>query len=72
MEYIKPKQEGAITKDLIRTMQLDQSRLRFTRFNQLPDGTYQRDDSSTAYSSIMVEGKTSSIDCSFHSSFSLF
>ena len=62
MEYIKPKQEGDITKDLIRTMQLDQSRLRFTRFNQLSDGTYQRDDSSTVYSSIMIEGKTSPID----------
>lgn len=57
IEYIKPRQEGEITKEFIRTHRLDQSTLRFTRFYQLPDGSYQRDEATAAYSSIMTEGK---------------
>lgn len=57
MEYIKPKQDEDITKELIKTRQLHKSILRFTRFYQTPDGSYQRDESSTAYSCLMTEGK---------------
>ncbi len=57
IEYIKPKQEGNITKDLIKKRQLDQSMLRFTRYYQLANGSYQEDASSTEYSCLMTEGK---------------
>jgi hypothetical protein len=57
IEYIKAKQDGTITKELIRTRQLDQSMLRFTRYYQLDDGAYNRDEESVEYSSIMTEGK---------------
>jgi hypothetical protein len=57
IEYIKAKQDGTITKELIRTRQLDQSMLRFTRYYQLDDGSYNRDEESVEYSSIMTEGK---------------
>jgi len=55
LEYIKPKQDDNITKDLIKTRQLDQSMLRFTRFYQIADGSYQCDESSTEYSCLMTE-----------------
>ena len=55
IEYIKGKQEGDITKDLIRTRQLEQSMLRFTRIFQADKNTYQRDENSVEYSSLMTE-----------------
>jgi len=55
IEYIKRKQEGNITKDLIKTRQLEQSMLRFTRIFQDEKNTYQRDDNSVEYSCIMNE-----------------
>jgi hypothetical protein len=36
--------------------------LRFTRFYQLSDGSYQRDESSIEYSCLMTEGKRKSSD----------
>jgi hypothetical protein len=36
--------------------------LRFTRFYQIADGSYQRDESSTEYSCLMTEGKGKSYD----------
>jgi hypothetical protein len=65
IEHIKPKQEGNITKDLIKTRQLEQSMLRFTRFYQISDGSYQEDESSTEYSCLMIEGKRKSYDYFF-------
>jgi len=62
IEYVKPKQDNYITKDLIKTRKLDQSMLRFTRFYQLSDGSYQRDESSIEYSCLMTEGKRKSSD----------
>ncbi len=56
IEFIKPKQDNHITKDLIKARQLEQSMLRFTRFYQISDGSYQRDESSTEYSCLMTEG----------------
>jgi hypothetical protein len=56
IEFIKPKQDDNITKDLIKTRQLEQSMLRFTRFYEISDGSYQRDESSTEYSCLMTEG----------------
>jgi hypothetical protein len=55
VEYIKSKQEGNITKDLIKNRQLEQSMLRFTRIFQDEKNTYQRDDNSVEYSSLMSE-----------------
>ncbi|CAF0985711.1 unnamed protein product [Rotaria sp. Silwood1] len=55
IEYIKSKQDDNITKDLIKTRQLDQSRLRFTRIYQAEKDTYQRDEASIAYSCVMSE-----------------
>ena len=57
IEYIKCKQNDEITKDLIRTRQLDQSMLRFTRYYQTDNNLYQKDEDSVEYSSIMIEGK---------------
>ena len=62
IEYIKPKQEGNITKELIKTRELYQSMLRFTRFYQLCDGSYQRDENSTVYSTLMTEGKKNKLE----------
>jgi hypothetical protein len=56
IEYIKGKQDDNITKDVIKTRQLEQSMLRFTRFYQIDDGSYQPDTTSVAYSCIMSEG----------------
>ncbi|CAF3331976.1 unnamed protein product [Rotaria socialis] len=55
IEYIKSKQEGEITKDLINERQLHQSMLRYTRFYLNADDHYQSDDASTVYSSTMTE-----------------
>ncbi|CAF1096222.1 unnamed protein product [Adineta ricciae] len=55
LELIKSKQDEVITKELIKTRQLDQSMLRFTRVFQLGKGDYQRDEGSVEYSSIMME-----------------
>jgi hypothetical protein len=55
IEYIKSKQDGTITKDLIKTRQLEQSMLRFTRIFQSEQHTFQRDDESAEYSGIMSE-----------------
>jgi hypothetical protein len=56
LEYIKSKQDDNLTKDLIKSRQLDQSMLRFTRFYQAEKNTYQRDESSIEYSCVMTEG----------------
>jgi hypothetical protein len=56
MELIKSKQDDVITKDLIRTRQLENSILKFTRIFQLGKGNFQRDEGSTEYSSVMSEG----------------
>ncbi|CAF1530433.1 unnamed protein product [Rotaria magnacalcarata] len=55
LEYIKSKQDAIITKELIKTRQLDQSMLRFTRIYQTEKDIFQRDDGSTQYSNVMVE-----------------
>ncbi|CAF2409681.1 unnamed protein product [Rotaria sp. Silwood2] len=55
IEYIKRKQDDEITKQLIKNRQFYQSMLRFTRFYLTTDGTYQSDEASTEYSSIMTE-----------------
>jgi len=54
IEFIKGKQDGNITKELIKARQLEQSMLRFTRIFQ-SENTYQRDDSSVEYSCVMSE-----------------
>ncbi len=55
IEFIKKKQEGHITKDLIKNRQLEQSMLRFTRIYQTGKDTFQRDENSVEYSCIMTE-----------------
>ncbi len=55
VEYIKSKQDGNITKDLIKARQLEQSMRRFTRIFQDDKNTYQRDDNSVEYSCVMSE-----------------
>ncbi|CAF3494726.1 unnamed protein product [Rotaria sp. Silwood1] len=55
IEMIKSKQDHIITKELIRTRQLEQSMFRFTRIFQVGKGEFQRDEGSTEYSSIMTE-----------------
>lgn len=57
MEYIKGKQDDVITKDLIRTRQLDHSMLRFTRIWGCGKDNFIRDESTVQYSSVMQEGK---------------
>ena len=57
MELIKGKQDNNITKELIRSRQLEHSMLRFTRIFQVGKGNFQRDEGSTQYSSVMSEGK---------------
>ena len=57
IENIKSKQDDLITKDLIEKRHLKQSKLRFTRYYQIADGSYQQDEASTAYSCVMTEGK---------------
>ena len=57
IEFIKSKQDELITKELIRSRQLDQSVLRFTRIYQVGKSDFHRDDLSAAYSSEMTEGK---------------
>lgn len=56
IEFIKRKQDEIITKELIKARQLDQSMLRLTRIYQTEPGVFQRDEASTEYSSLMVEG----------------
>ncbi|CAF1318693.1 unnamed protein product [Rotaria sordida] len=55
IEMIKSRQDHIITKELIRTRQLEQSILRFTRIFQVGKGEFQRDEGSTEYSSVMTE-----------------
>ena len=55
IEYIKGKQDGNITKDLIKNRQLEQSMLRFTRIYQADKNTYERDENSVEYSRVMTE-----------------
>ncbi|CAF3935289.1 unnamed protein product, partial [Rotaria sp. Silwood1] len=55
IEFIKSKEDDFITKKLIRSRQLDQSMLRFTRIYQDEYGNCQRDDNSEEYSCIMTE-----------------
>lgn len=57
IELIKAKQDNVLTKEVIRTRQLEHSMLRFTRIFQLGKGNFQRDEGSTEYSSVMSEGK---------------
>lgn len=54
-EHIKEKQGAVITKDLIKTHELEQSMLRFTRIFE-EKNTFLRDESSTAFSCVMTEG----------------
>jgi hypothetical protein len=56
LELIKRKQDNVITKELIRTEQLEHSVLQFTRIFQVGKSDYQRDDGSAEYSTIMSEG----------------
>lgn len=62
IELIKAKQDNVLTKEVIRTRQLEHSMLRFTRIFQLGKGNFQRDEGSTEYSSAMSEGKGKSIE----------
>jgi len=56
IEFIKGKQDGVITKKIIQEEQLDKSKLRFTRlYFDKQQNAYQRDESSTEYSCLMVE-----------------
>ena len=57
MELIKSKQNGVITKNVIRTRKLHQSMLRFTRIYQDENGKFQRDIDSEEYSCVMTESK---------------
>lgn len=61
IEYIKNKQDDVITKEMIRTRQLDQSMLRFTRILRLGKDNFIRDETTTQYSTVMQEGKSSAI-----------
>ena len=56
IELIKSKQDHIITKELIRTRNLEHSMLRFTRIFQVRKDEFQRDESTEEYSSIMSEG----------------
>ncbi|CAM4854335.1 unnamed protein product [Rotaria socialis] len=55
IEIIKSKQDNNITKELIRTRQLEHSMFRFTRHFQVGKGDFQCDEGSTEYSCIMSE-----------------
>lgn len=55
IEYIKSKQDGTITKDLIKNRQLEQSMLRFTRYFQGAKNNFQCDENSVEYSTVMSE-----------------
>jgi len=55
IEYIKGKQDDVITKDLIRTRQLDHSMLRFTRILGLGKDNFLRDETTVQYSTVMQE-----------------
>jgi hypothetical protein len=56
IEFIKSKQDETITKELIKTRELDQSMLRLTRIFE-EKSNFQRDESSVAYSCVMTESK---------------
>lgn len=62
IELIKARQDNTLTKDVIRSRQLEHSMLRFTRIFQLGKGNFQRDEGSTEYSSVMSEGKEKTIN----------
>lgn len=62
IELIKARQDNILTKDVIRSRQLEHSMLRFTRIFQLGKGNFQRDEGSTEYSSVMSEGKEKTIN----------
>lgn len=55
IEYIKSKQDGTITKELIKNRELEKSILRFTRIYQSDKNTFLRDENSVEYSTIMTE-----------------
>ncbi|CAF1109628.1 unnamed protein product [Adineta steineri] len=56
IELIKGRQDGKkITKEKINQRQLNQSKLRFTRFYQTIDGSYERDESSVIDTIVMTE-----------------
>ncbi|CAF3420769.1 unnamed protein product [Rotaria sp. Silwood1] len=55
IEYIKHKQDDKITKDLIKSRQLNQSMLQFTRFYLIENESYLSDETSIEYSHIMTE-----------------
>jgi hypothetical protein len=56
IELIKSKQDDVITKELIRSRQLEHSMLRFTRIFQVRKTEFQRDEGSEVYSTVMSEG----------------
>jgi hypothetical protein len=72
IELIKGKQDDVITKELIRTRQLEHSMLRFTRIFQVGKGNFQRDDGSAEYSSVMSEGKRKKINFAFENKYFSF
>jgi hypothetical protein len=58
IELIKSKQNGDITKKLIRERELEKSKLRFTRTFYDENNNYHRDEASTVYSRVMTECKS--------------
>jgi hypothetical protein len=72
IELIKSKQDDVITKELIRSRQLEQSMLRFTRIYQVGKGDFQRDDGSEEYSTVMTEGNWRTFFCSKEKFFCIF
>ncbi|CAF1000046.1 unnamed protein product [Adineta steineri] len=55
IEFIKSKQDDQITKEVIKDRQLNKSKLRFTRYYQTTDGSYERDESSVIDTIVMTE-----------------
>ncbi|CAF1214092.1 unnamed protein product [Adineta steineri] len=55
IEFVKCKQDDQITKEVIKERQLNKSKLRFTRYYQTTDGSYERDESSIIDSIVMTE-----------------
>ncbi|CAF1000064.1 unnamed protein product [Adineta steineri] len=55
IEFVKCKQDEQITKEVIKDRQLNKSKLRFTRYYQTTDGSYERDESSVIDTIVMTE-----------------
>jgi hypothetical protein len=61
IELIKSKQDGYLTKELIRERQLEKSKLRFTRIFRHENGSYCQDEASIVYSCVMTESKNENL-----------